>query len=114
MKLLGSINKISDFSLSNSDGNTVGANTLGLLIYNGGTVCDDDFSTNSADAICRKMGYLGMMSYSSGSEWPIQSGLNITLDDVACSSGEWESCSFEFSHNCNHNEDIFLQCSGPG
>ena len=102
------------FSLVDFNGDAVGARVRGLLLNNRGTVCDDDFSTNSADAICRKMGYLGMMSYSSGSEWPIQSGLNITLDDVACSSGEWESCTFAFSHNCNHNEDIFLQCSGPG
>ena len=98
-----------------SKGNVVGAGTIGLLLNNGGTVCDDDFSANSADAVCRKMGYLGQMSYSSGSKWPnIQSGLNITLDDLACSSRDWESCSFVFSHNCNHNEDIFLQCSGPG
>mgnify|MGYP005728009645 CR=1 FL=1 len=97
-----------------SNGNAVGARVLGLLLNNGGTVCDDSFSANSADAVCRQMGYLGQMSYTSGSKWSIQSGLDITLDNVECSSGDWSSCSFTFSHNCGHNEDIFLQCDGTG
>ena len=97
-----------------SNGDAVGARVLGLLLSNGGTVCDDGFSANSADAVCRQMGYLGQLSYTSGSKWGIQSGLDITLDNVACSSGDWSSCSFTFSHDCGHSEDIFLQCDGPG
>ena len=97
-----------------SNGNAVGARVQGLLLNNGGTVCDDSFSSNSADAICRKMGYLGQISYTSGSKWSIQSGLDIKLDDVRCSSGDWSSCSYRLSHNCIHYEDIFLQCDGPG
>ena len=27
----------------------------GLLLYKGGTVCDDDFSTYSADVICKML-----------------------------------------------------------
>ena len=98
----------------NSNGNAVGARVQGLLLRNGGTVCDDSFSANSANAICRKMGYPGQMSYTSGSKWSIQSGLDIRLDDVSCSSGYWSSCSFRLSHNCVHGEDIFLQCDGLG
>ena len=97
-----------------SNGDTVGAGILGLLISNGGTSCDDSFSDNSADAICREMGYIGQMSWSSGSKWEIQSNYDITLDDVSCSSGEWSSCSFSFNDNCGHSEDVFLQCEGVG
>ena len=97
-----------------SNGDTVGAGILGLLISNGGTSCDDSFSDNSADAICREMGYIGQMSWTSGSKWKIQSNYHITLDDVSCSSGEWSSCSFSLSHNCGHSEDVFLQCEGIG
>ena len=32
----------------------------GLLPYNGGTVCNDGFSDDSANAICREMGYSEM------------------------------------------------------
>ena len=105
---------ITEFSLVDSNGNAVGARVLGLLLNNGGTVCDDGFSANSAEAVCRKMGYQGQISYTSGSKWGIQSGLDITLDNVECSSGDWSSCSFTFSHNCGHSEDIFLQCDGTG
>ena len=96
------------------NGETVGAGVVGLLISKGGTVCDDHFSDNSADAICREMGHIGQMSWSNGDLWGIQAGLEITLDDVACSSGEWSSCSFIFVHDCGHGEDVFLQCEGVG
>ena len=102
------------FSLVDSNGDTVGAGVVGLLLSNGGTVCDDGFSDNSADAICRELGHIGQMIWSHGDNWGIQAGLEITLDDVACSSGEWSSCSFIFVHDCGHGEDVFLQCEGVG
>ena len=83
-----------------------------MLINNGGTVCDDGFTANSADAICRKMGYIGQLSWTYGDKWSIQSSLQITLDNVHCSSDEWSSCSYLFEHNCDHSEDVFLQCDG--
>ena len=97
-----------------SNGDTVGAGILGLLISNGGTACDDSFSDYSADAICREMGYVGQMSWTSGSKWDIQSNYDITLDNVYCKSGEWSSCSFSFHDDCSHSEDVFLQCEGIG
>ena len=106
--------KRSVLSLVDSNGDAVGAGVVGLLISDGGTVCDDYFSDNSADAICREMGHIGQMSWSNGDLWGIQAGLEITLDDVACSSGEWSSCSFAFVDDCSHGEDVFLQCEGVG
>ena len=97
--------------------NKVGARVEGLLLSNGGTVCDDYFTDNSADAICRKMGYTERMSWRSGNLWSLfQANFEITLDDVSCSGGEWRSCTFNFVDNCNHNEDIFLACddNSPG
>ena len=60
------------------------------------------------------MGYAGYTRWDSGLEWTIQSLLSITLDDVTCSSGEWSSCSYTLSHNCDHSEDVFLQCYEHG
>ena len=104
-------------SLVGEDGEAVGAGVLGLLLSNGGTVCDDEFDDNSADAICKEMGYFNQISWTSGEHWgtwAIQAGLEITLDNVACSSGDWSSCSFAFDTNCYHSEDVFLQCEGVG
>ena len=106
-----------DFSLVKVDGQRAGANTLGLLIYEGGTVCNDSFTDNSADAICHIMGYPhGHASWGTGNNWGIQSNYEISMYDVQCSmDGDWSSCSYSVSQNCGHSKDVFLQCLvGPG
>ena len=104
---------ISVFSLIGEEGNKIGAGSLGLLISNGGTVCDDGFGDYSADAICRKMGHIGHIDWSRGKRWSIQTSRDITLDEVKCKSGDWDSCSYEFFSDCTHDEDIFLKCEDP-
>ena len=94
----------------NSHGDEVGEGVKGLLLYNGGTVCDDQFDENSAIAICRLLGHRGITSWSSGQEWSIQDGFDINMDEVQCSSELWSSCTFKESHNCEHTEDVFLTC----
>ena len=89
---------------------------MGLLLYRGGTVCDDGFSDNSAHAICREMGFNSSSHWSSptmGSEPDEYQYLyGIRLDDVNCSSIEWDSCSYSTTNNCGHDEDVFLTCTG--
>ena len=75
-------------------------------------MCDDSFNDIAAEAICRYMEY----SYSTGwtSEREItefRESLEITLDDVECSSADWNSCDFSEEDNCSHSEDVFLSCS---
>ena len=87
----------------------------GLLLFNGGTVCDDEFTEPSANVICRELGYEGSVNFSSpGYKWDVQEKLHITLDDVICNSpdGTWSSCDFTEYNNCGHDEDIFLSCEG--
>ena len=87
---------------------------IGLLYYEGGTVCDDYFNDHSADAICREMGHKRSISWSSGGELSFgefQNSLSISLDDVKCNDhDDWESCSYSILHNCGHSEDVFLSC----
>ena len=95
--------------------NTVGARVEGLLLSNGGTVCDDYFSDNSADAICREMGFNRSRSWRNAYLWfSFQLTLDITLDDVDCNSAEWRSCTYNFAHNCFHYEDVILECDSEG
>ena len=85
----------------------------GLLLYKGGTVCDDGFDKNSANAICNLMGYASYGSeWSTGRKWTIQDNYRIKLDDINCRSTSWSTCTYSESYynNCYHSEDVFLTC----
>ena len=78
-----------------------------------GTVCDDMFNVNAATLICKSMGYKCASNWDVKKELEIQQNFKIILDNVMCTrpSGEFsEACSFSTSHNCGHDEDIFLNC----
>ena len=102
------------FSLVNRDGTPVGSDEKGLLLYKGGTVCDDNFGTREAEVVCKELGYSLMVRYESGIKFQeLQVGLEIKLDDLSCPQSVWGSCSYrDGSHNCQHSEDIFLTCTG--
>ena len=102
------------FTIVNSEGmNITQGNQLGLLLYKGGTVCDDNFNDDAADAICKLMNFTSASRWNGadGVRFDIQNNYDIKLDDVDCSSGEWEDCSYSKYHNCRHTEDVFLSCS---
>ena len=83
----------------------------GLLIYNGGTVCDDKFNFNSAHAICKQMGFVGSKGWRIGERFSIQQGYRIALDNVECKRDDWSTCSYLSDyHDCDHQEDVFLTC----
>ena len=44
------------FTLVDKAGSMIEGGEFGLLLYKGGTVCDDHFDENSANAICHLMG----------------------------------------------------------
>ena len=90
---------------------TVAFTTHRLLLYNGGTVCDDAFSDIAADAICKRMCYLGSEGWTSEINSSEQYGYTINLDDVTCSDPYWESCSSSTIHNCGHREDVYITCT---
>ena len=95
------------------NGKEVKAGRIGLLLYEGGTVCDDNFDDNAANAICREMGNSGSTSWYGGRTFSFgefQNSFEITLDDVTCTDDDWKSCTYSTSHNCGHSEDVFLSC----
>uniref|UniRef100_A0A669QGP5 Soluble scavenger receptor cysteine-rich domain-containing protein SSC5D n=1 Tax=Phasianus colchicus TaxID=9054 RepID=A0A669QGP5_PHACC len=87
------------------------------VFHNGqwGTVCDDSWNLRSAKVVCRQLGCgtaasaPGKAHFGGGSD-------PIWLDDVECSGTEASLSQCRLNnwgnHNCNHEEDAAVVCSG--
>ena len=103
-----------------------------------GTVCDDYFGSDEAIVACSQLGYTGYYSYSSRQSG--DSSAPIFMDDVDCSYSvaqkgkdtkekfhtrladcakkdtnvPFTKGTFWKIHNCDHSEDVFLNCYSSG
>jgi hypothetical protein len=75
-----------------------------------GTICDDGWTLNNANATCKMMGYqkaLKNKKFGSGSG-------PIWLDDVSCTGSETsiDKCRHRGwgNHNCDHSKDTGVIC----
>ena len=81
----------------------------GLLLYNGGFVCDDDMNNNVAILICMEMGFVGALSWSGFQ----QNGSNeFGMDSIYCSGAtDWSQCTFKTTDDCSNGEGVQLVCT---
>jgi hypothetical protein len=103
--------------LVDSEGKHIKGPQLGLLLYQGGTVCDDNFDFTAATAICKYLGFTDAIRWTIHEDFDIQSIYMIRLDDVECNYEDWDSCSYndvKENINCAHTEDVFLSCNPTG
>ena len=112
-----SVSPDNEFVIVDEKGEILTGPGEGLLLYRGGTVCDDImFSSMSAAAICRFLGFERVESWSSGNglKWDNQSErYEITLSEIICEGPNWlVDCTFSTSARyCNRYMDIFLSCT---
>ncbi|XP_071816664.1 uncharacterized protein [Apostichopus japonicus] len=108
------------------DGNTsvrlVGVSYRGRIevCYAGvwGTVCDDGFRSIAGDVVCRQLGFRGAREVFTIGETYAPTEAKIWLDDVTCTGRESsiQQCmkSGLGRHNCNHHEDVGVECLDHG
>uniref|UniRef100_H3BXJ7 SRCR domain-containing protein n=1 Tax=Tetraodon nigroviridis TaxID=99883 RepID=H3BXJ7_TETNG len=81
-----------------------------------GTVCDDRWSQQHADVVCRQLGYRGRAEVLLGGAFGQGVG-PILLDDVHCQGSE--ASLLDCPHgiwgrtDCSHSEDVAVRCRGP-
>ena len=84
--------------------------------YNGewGTVCDDGWDLNDAQAVCSELGF-GNATASQHRAFYGQGSGQIWLDNLNCvgTEGTIRNCSHNGwgSHNCHHGEDASVKCT---
>ena len=79
-----------------------------------GTVCDDWWSINDANVVCKQLGYRrGALAARGSARFGQGSGI-IWFDDVRCTGSEAHlyDCSNAGVgiHNCRHSEDAGVTC----
>lgn len=80
-----------------------------------GTVCDDGWNLLDAEVVCREVGCGSALSAFPGAAFGQGAG-PIWLDEMTCAGTEASlslcQASVWGSHNCKHNEDAGVECSG--
>ena len=85
------------------------------VLYDGrwGTVCDDSWNFNDADAVCRQLGFERAEEIYYRAEFGEGTG-PIWLDDLRCSSDADSILDCGHNgwgvHNCRHSEDAAVKC----
>ena len=77
-----------------------------------GTVCDDSFGQNDADAACKQWGSTTQALSYNGNAFYGQGTGPIHIDNANCAPNiaSLFLCSITLVHNCDHTEDVGISC----
>ena len=89
--------------------------TGGLDDAQWGTVCDDEWDIQDARVVCRHLGYPDVVAAPLSAHYGQGTG-PIWIDDVECLGMESDLFACQHSgignHNCEHDQDASVECSG--
>jgi deleted-in-malignant-brain-tumors protein 1 len=85
--------------------------TEGNVFINGRAVCDDFWSQNDANVICKMLGFIGGTPTEQSYFGMVPS--NFGMDNVLCDGTESDilDCPHDTSHNCGPNEGAGVMCT---
>ena len=91
---------------SEAYGNVFAGNSNGYL----GPVCDDIWSSNHAEVVCRQLGYTRGDAYTESHWGSVPS--DFAMDSVGCGGNEMhlQDCSYSTSEDCGANEGAGVHC----
>ena len=81
-----------------------------------GSICDDGFGTAEGQVVCRSLGYSRLVAVRDRAYYgQAPSNCPIWLDDVDCRGDESDLLYCAHlqlgSHNCQHSEDVGVDCN---
>ena len=108
--------KATPIDLVDPNGDPVGNDQRGLLMYKGGKVCSEGFSDIAANFFCTKLGFSGAKGWSNGHYFTLQDNLDISIGGIQCTAhknGESDQCMWKDNgFKCSDDGSVFLICKG--
>jgi len=90
--------------------------TEGTVLYNGRPICDDHWSNDCAQVVCRMLGFNNTGARATNSAYHGKAGNDFIMDDVRCNGDETDlaHCQHRYnSHNCGAGEAAGVVCQEP-
>jgi len=78
-----------------------------------GSVCNEYFTIESANVVCKQLGYDKAIDYTSGGYFGKSTG-PIHMNNVSCTGEESviTDCEYVTNHSCDHSQDVGIYCQG--
>ena len=78
-----------------------------------GSVCNEHFTIEAANVVCRQLGFDQALDYTPGGYFGQSTG-PIHMSNVMCIGDEAAitDCTFSTTHSCDHTQDVGIYCQG--